>query len=70
MSNLARKHQPVMSQAATTLQDHIDKRSSEDRSWFREFLNAIFSSPDLDYSKFEKLESKKTRPQVDLRKWY
>ena len=52
------------------LVESMDRRDSEDRSWFREFLSSIFSSPDLDYSQFMQLESKKTRHQIDLRRWY
>lgn len=52
------------------LVERMDGKSSEDRSWFREFLSSIFSSPDLDYSQFMQLESKKTRHQIELSRWY
>lgn len=52
------------------LVDQMDGKSSEDRSWFREFLCSIFSSPDLDYSQFIQLESKKTRHQIEANRWY
>ncbi|MGK4422352.1 hypothetical protein ACSLVQ_29300, partial [Klebsiella pneumoniae] len=37
---------------------------STDRSWFRNFLHTLFSSPDLDLSQFERLETKRTPQQM------
>ncbi len=52
------------------LVDQMDIKSSEDRSWFQEFWSAIVSSPDLDYSQFTQIESKKTRHQMEIGRWY
>lgn len=57
------------SASEVALVETMDRRDSEDRSWFREFLSSIFNSPDLDYSQFMQLESKKTRHRIDLRRW-
>ncbi len=50
---------------SVALVDVMETRERDDRSWFWRFLDAICSSPDLDYSQFERLESKRTRQQME-----
>ena len=66
----AKKYNQIKKQSPIQLVDCLDVKNKEDRSWFRDFLKAIFSSPDLDYSQFVQLESKKTRHQIELNRWY
>ncbi|MER2513198.1 MAG: hypothetical protein ABTQ25_12425 [Nitrosomonas ureae] len=50
--------------SSVALVNELDGGSDENRSWFRDFLDGIFSSPDLDYSQYEHLESKRTRQEM------
>jgi hypothetical protein len=72
MNNLAFK-KAMKSEAANApiaLVDQMDIKNSEDRSWFWTLLTSIFNSPDMDYSQFEYLESKKTHHQMKRNIWY
>ena len=64
-SNLAKKRITNQQPAQIRLVDQMEIKNRDDRHWFQEFLNSIFSSPDLDYSQFEYLESKRTRQQME-----
>lgn len=66
MSNPAYKIKEVDTESSLALVDEMEIKDSEDRSWFRDFLNSIFSSPDMDYSQFERLEAKKTARQMRI----
>lgn len=66
MSNAAYKIKESDTENPLALVDAMDVRDSKDRSWFRDFLHSIFSSPDLDYSQFEHLEAKKTARQMRI----
>ena len=66
MSNLALKKTPKKRSTSLSLVEHLEVRSNEDKKWFRSFLNSILSSPDLDFSQFEHLESKRTARQMRM----
>jgi hypothetical protein len=67
MINVAKKRERKKNEyvgASVALVNELDGRSREERSWFYEFLHGIFSSPDLDYSQFEYLETKRSRQEM------
>ena len=64
MSNLALKKTPRKQSTSLSLVEHLEIKNRDDKKWFRSFLNSILSSPDLDYSQFERLESKRTARQT------
>jgi hypothetical protein len=64
MKNLALKRTQEFAEPSIKLVEHIDIKKREDRSWFREFLDEIFSSPDMDYSRFVQLEMKRTPQEM------
>jgi hypothetical protein len=65
MLNLTYKRELHPFEESNLLIHQIDIKNSEDRSWFWEFMTSILDSPDLDYSQFEQLESKRTRQQME-----
>ena len=65
MSNLAYERESHPPEESDLLVDQMDIKNGEDRSWFWDFLTSILESPDLDYSQFEKSESKRTRHQME-----
>lgn len=68
MSSLANRHRARKDEYVSNsvmLVDVLDERHQDDRFWFWEFLHGIFSSPDLDYSQFERLEAKRTRQEME-----
>jgi hypothetical protein len=69
---LKKKYHDVVHMQVTPVRlvDVLDAPTRADRSWFRNFLNSILSSPDLDYSQFERLESKRTRQQMERGNYY
>lgn len=65
MKNAALKMgNPPYRTTSLALVDTLETRDRADRSWFRSFLKAVFSSPDLDLSQFERLETKRTPQQM------
>lgn len=65
MNNQARKQVPVPHCThSLALVEKMEIRDRSDRSWFKNFLRALFSSPDLDLSQFELLEMKRTPQQM------
>lgn len=65
MKNAALKMgNPSYRTTSLALVDTLETRDRSDRSWFKNFLNAVFSSPDLDLSQFERLEMKRTLQQM------
>lgn len=52
------------------LVDSMDQKNQEDRSWFRELLESILWSTDMDLSQFERLENKRSRHQIEIERWY
>ena len=55
---------PPYRSTSLALVDSLETRDDSDRSWFRSFLQAMFSSPDLDLSQFERLEMKRSPQQM------
>lgn len=53
-----------------TVASQLSKRDYNDRTWFRDFLDAIFRSPDLDYSQFMEIERVKTRHELERNRLY
>ncbi len=53
-----------------TVVENLSVRDSEDRRWFRDFLESIFHSPDLDYSQFLELERVKCRHEFQRKHWF
>jgi uncharacterized membrane protein len=66
MSNLALKKARRKQSTSLSLVEQIEIKNGDDKKWFRCFLNSILSSPDLDYSQFERLESKRTARQMRM----
>lgn len=66
MSKTAYKIKEHDTESSLALVEEMDIKNSDDRSWFRDFLHSIFSSPDMDYSQFERLEAKKTPNQMRI----
>ena len=66
MSKAAYKIKECDTESSLALVEEMDIKNADDRSWFRDFLYSIFSSPDMDYSQFERLEAKKTPRQMRI----
>lgn len=67
MSNLAKKRERKKGEyvgRSIALVNELDGGSKEERAWFWDFLHGIFSSPDLDYSQFDYLESKRSPQEM------
>ncbi len=65
MNTQTRKQVPAPHRAHSfALVETMEIRDRSDRSWFKNFLRALFSSPDLDLSQFERLEMKRTPQQM------
>jgi hypothetical protein len=65
MKNEARKQTPTPYRTSSiALVNTLEIRDRSDRSWFKNFLRSLFSSPDLDLSQFERLETKRTSQQM------
>ena len=65
MTNLALKRKYERNEPTLQLVEEMDIKNKDDRKWFRNFLESIFSSPDLDYSQFERIEGRRSRQQME-----
>ena len=58
-------------QESVVMLDELDSENRErDRSWFWDLLSSVLESPDLDYSQFVQIESKKTARQMRRNGFY
>ena len=65
MTTLALKRKYQRNESTLQLVEEMDIQNKDDRKWFRNFLESIFSSPDFDYSQFERIEGRRSRQQME-----